>query len=367
MSAGASCPRLFEAEAMRDGRLGHAERASFEKHVRSCAACAREVRALDTLGERLRTTAGESADELCTRRERTRLLAAFDRALVAPEGRPGSSNVQRWWIRATGVAAVAAAVITLLPLRGRETPAARRPEIHADAEAAWSEHVEADGERVVLERGTLSIHVDHASAPGRFAVVLPDGELEDIGTTFAVRVEAGHTTRVAVVEGRVVLRMRGQAPVAVDQGETWVPPTIAAPVASAPALLAVPEASAPALLGDPAFSSPSPTSAAPAITTSSGTQTLSPASPMRSAIAVPAPEFRAAMSAFDAGDWHDAAALFAAFGAKHPTDPRAEDAAYLRVIALQRCSDDRARQAAREYLTRFPAGFRRAEVGTMAQ
>ena len=51
--------------------------------------------------------------------------------------------------------------------------------------------------------------------------MLPDGELEDIGTTFTVSAEDGRTTRVAVQEGSVVLRIHGQPPVAIGPGETW--------------------------------------------------------------------------------------------------------------------------------------------------
>jgi hypothetical protein len=47
----------------------------------------------------------------------------------------------------------------------------------------------------------------------------------------------------------------------------------------------------------------------------------------------------------------------------YPSDARAEDAAYLRVIALHRGGDVAAtKQAALEYLERYPRGFRRAEV-----
>jgi hypothetical protein len=59
---------------------------------------------------------------------------------------------------------------------------------------------------------------------------------------------------------------------------------------------------------------------------------------------------------------------FASFLAKHPRDPRAEDAAYLRVIALQRTGDSEStRWAAQEYLRRYPEGFRRAEMGALAR
>ena len=53
---------------------------------------------------------------------------------------------------------------------------------------------------------------------------------------------------------------------------------------------------------------------------------------------------------------------------KHPRDPRAEDAAYLRVIALQRSGDRGSmEQAAQEYLRRYEGGFRGAEIETLSQ
>jgi hypothetical protein len=77
---------------------------------------------------------------------------------------------------------------------------------------------------------------------------------------------------------------------------------------------------------------------------------------------------RYAMSALDRGDNRQAAAGFASFLAKHPGDSRAEDAAYLRVIALDRCGDRNAmKEAAVEYLSRYPTGFRRVEVENLSR
>jgi TolA-binding protein len=74
------------------------------------------------------------------------------------------------------------------------------------------------------------------------------------------------------------------------------------------------------------------------------------------------------MATFNGGDNVGAAAAFASFLAKHPRDPRAEDAAYLRVIALRRNGDDGSmKQAAADYLRRYPAGFRHAEVETLSR
>jgi hypothetical protein len=347
------CPRLFEAEAMRDGRLTGAERASFERHVTVCQACSHEVQALDVLAESLRASPPDptAADELHVRRERTRLLAAFDRALLAPR-RSWSVGYRLLW--PTVVAALVLAILVLPRVRRpAETPAqASSAVIHADSTAVWGERMVGDRENVVLERGALWIHVDHSLGEGRLLVVLPDGELEDTGTTFTVSADDGHTTRVAVQEGHVVLRLRGQPAIALGPGDTWIPDP--RPVASASASVVAPADPAPTARLDRSERSalsplPSASLAAP------------PASD-------PAVDFRAAMAALDVGDNHQAAAAFANFLEKHPRDARAEDAAYLRVIAFQRSGDGAGmRQAALEYLRRYPAGFRQAEVDPLSR
>jgi hypothetical protein len=340
------CPRLFEAEAMRDGRLVGAERASFERHTTVCSACASEVDGLDALAEALRAGPSERVDELRVRRERTRLLGAFDRELLAPER--GWGDRRRWlW-----PAAAAAVLFAVLVVHWRARPASQAARafsavVHADSTAVWSERTEGDRDEIVLEHGALWIHVDHGSGRPRLVVVLPDGELEDIGTTFTISAENGHTTRVAVQEGSVVLRVRGVPPVAIGSGEVWTP---TAPVASA---------SVRAIASSP----PSPASGETSSPRAAPPPPLDSARPRD-----PSGDFREAMSALDRGDNCEAAAAFASFFMAHPRDPRAEDAAYLRVIAFQRCGDgSNTREAAGDYLRRYPAGFRRAEVEALAQ
>jgi hypothetical protein len=340
---------------MRDGRLVGAERASFERHLATCPECAREVNALRGLADALRASVEGAADELHVRRERTRLLAAFDRTLVTPERRKAPRRILA---SAVGVALLGLGLS--LVVRGRERSGAvhtqaSRAIIHAEPATVWSEHTEGQRERVMLEQGSLWIHVDHEGGERRLLVELPDGELEDTGTTFAVRAEAGHTTRVAVEEGQVVLRLRGKPAVTLGLGETWVA-EVPAPVAcaSAPSLPEAPPPSAPPLLiaSNPPHARPS----APATSGSSGP------------LAEGSSDFRAAMDALNRGDNRDAATRFDSFVAQYPGDSRAEDAAYLRVIALQRCGDAGAtKQAAAAYLRRYPAGFRQAEVERLSR
>jgi hypothetical protein len=343
----ASCPRLFEAEAMRDGRLGGAELASFKRHMTTCSVCSHEVEVLESLSAPLKSTSSgrREVDELHLRRERTRLLAAFERTLLISEPR------WRPRYRLLGSAAVAALVAVVLVLSRLRSPAppasASHVVVHADSTALWTTRNEADHEMIFLERGALSVRVDHSSGPVRCMVVLPDGELEDIGTVFTVSVEDGRTTRVAVEEGSVALRLRGQPLVALGSGDTWTPSARAATPASAQ--------SAPSAEPNPSAQLAPPAQSAVALRSPLPLAVSAPADPLA--------DFRSAVAALSAGDNRDAADRFARFLAKHPRDAQAEDAAYLRIIAFQRSGDTGSmRQAAVEYMRSYPRGFRHADV-----
>jgi TolA-binding protein len=224
--------------------------------------------------------------------------------------------------------------------------------VHADGSAEWSRHVEGSVEKVVLVQGALSIRVEDSPAKRRLLVVLPDGELEDIGTTFTVSAEAGRTTRVSVESGSVVLRLRGKSLVALGAGQTWVPEPPAPPEAQ------------------PTSEAEPPPPAEPSESIARLPRSERAHTPVATALPEPPAslDFRAAMALLDAGHHRKAAARFAAFVSQHAGDARVEDATYLRVIALQRAGDTAAMQgAAREYLRRHPNGFRRAEVAALVQ
>ena len=350
----ARCRRLFEVEALRDGRLSGTELVRFRTHLAICADCAREARSLDALGDALREAATSAdSDELRVRRERTRLLAAFDATLVPALPHP-VANRRRFAAAACAALGALAVVLVFVFGFGKTRPASisaaatttpalpsREPvTIDADRRARFTRQTEADVERVILESGALSIHVERARSRRRLLLVLPDGELEDIGTTFSVSADGGHTTRVTVQEGSVVLRLRGNPTIVLAAGDAW---TRAAP----------PEAH-----GSQASPVPAPSLKA----AKSAPNAQAPKAPVDNAAG-----FRTAMADFNAGNYAQAAQLFGSFVTSHPGDARAEDAAYLRVLALQHAGDARAtRQAAREYLGRYPEGFRHAEVESLS-
>jgi len=76
------CSRLWQAEAIADGRLSHPDVAAFERHAAGCAECAREVSELERLQ---RLTAGLPplhASEIERRRQRYELLRKANEATV---------------------------------------------------------------------------------------------------------------------------------------------------------------------------------------------------------------------------------------------------------------------------------------------
>jgi hypothetical protein len=347
-----ACPRLFEVEALRDGRLAGAELVRFQGHLDTCAVCAREARALQALAEALRSSPNlADTDELHVRRERTRLLAAFD-ASVVPASR--SQRARLWRGSAIALALLsllATFAVVLWPARPAPSPPAERPlatspqavTIHAETGARWSRHIDAQLDRIVLESGALSIRVEHPASARRLLVILPDGELEDRGTVFSISADGGHTTRVTVRDGSVVLRLHGKPPLPLSAGESWSPTPSAAVLPAAPP----------------------PT---PALPRAKPPRPAARASVRSTPDVDPSAEFRAAMSAFDNGENARAASGFAAYLRQHPGDARAEDAAYLRILALQRAGDSRAmQQAAHDYLSRYPRGFRRAEIEALSR
>lgn len=347
-----TCPRIFEVEALRDGRLTGDECKSFERHLARCKACADEARALEALGRALLQSSPPMPDQLHVRRERVRLLAAFDQTLVASRKEPALRRP----LLSLGLTLAALLCATLLLLwRAPGTPEAPATApanvvVQAQRDARWSRQVRGERELIVLERGKLRIRVNPKASERSLLVMLPDGQLEDIGTTFSVSVAGGRTTNVEVEEGRVRLSLRGRAPVSIGAGETWQRPETQAP--------ATPHASRGAPTPPPSAVSVGPSPPPPATATRAASRP-----PSLAAESDASADFRSAMAALNAGQHQQAARELARFSVRHARDARAQDAAYLRVIALERAGDKAAmRAAALDYLRRYPDGFRRAEV-----
>ncbi|MBL8715761.1 MAG: FecR domain-containing protein [Myxococcales bacterium] len=334
-----TCSRLWEVTAAHDGRLDAGDSARHERHLAQCAECRAAREELGRVRAALRALPEPAVDEIAVRRARGRLLAAAH----------GASERSRYSLRVLVPVLVAvAALLVFVGVRRRSVvvpPSAAvvaSARVDAGAEARWSRKTEGDVERVELREGSLAIEVVHTTAHRRLLVTLPDGVLEDVGTRFVVTVQAGHTTYVAVREGEVILRLVGAPPVSLKAGSEWRPAPTVTVTSAAPAVssAAAPPAPVPPIA---AVNKPAP----------SASVESDPASA----------ELKAALATLRAGDAAGAAQRFAAFVVAHPAHPKAEDAAYLRIVAAQRASDTAgARAAAIDYLARFPKGFRRPEA-----
>lgn len=74
------------------------------------------------------------------------------------------------------------------------------------------------------------------------------------------------------------------------------------------------------------------------------------------------------MAAYRGGQHAQAALLLGRFVDRFPRDARAQDAAYVRILALQAAGQrDAMRSACDAYLRAYPRGFRRAEVEKLAR
>jgi ferric-dicitrate binding protein FerR (iron transport regulator) len=356
-------------EARRDGRLGDREEASLERHLGTCAACRALERELDEVRALLRRPVVPPPTPLEHQRGRLLLL----RAAAAPPGpsrrraprlpRPPRLSVVA--VAALLVAGVARVSIPRSPaghdggrpqtsgsapvLVARHLPPIVLPRVaataaglevtettvHGSASARFERRTAGKVERVALAEGTLDLTVRKLSPDERFLVVTDDAEVEVRGTAFEVEAHAGRIARVAVREGKVEVRYRSAISL-VPAGGAWQPPSDAVGVA-APPPPPTPRPTAPSTPREP-----------------DGRREASRA-------------FGDAVDLLGRGDYAAARSRLDAFRAAHPTDGRADLAAFLEIVSLQRAGRrTEAQEAARRYLELYPNGDRRAEAALVA-
>lgn len=322
------CDRLWQAEALDEGRLGDDHRASFQRHAEGCTVCRDELRAIRAFRERARAWPVSSRTELEHRRRREQLLSAANASVAATRR-----------VRAPLVLACAVALLvaTFALRSSRRAPTVAAPHYQVvDVDGARVITVDAGpATRVSLEHGTARFVVDHLLPAQHFVVSLPDGEIEVRGTSFTVRVD--HVTEdVRVDEGLVALRVDGVEHL-LAAGTSWR----RSHVAAVPAAAAPPSASA------------------------------SSAPPVPKVSSAPASDggvlFADAMKAFQDKNYSRADAFFSLFATTFKTDSRVEDALFLRAVCASRRGDNAgAATLARAYLDAYPAGFHVADARKLA-
>jgi hypothetical protein len=371
-----ACPRAPQAEALEDGRLSSAERASFERHAASCAECASQLRVLGRLRQGAEWLSETTPTPLEHRRQRQALLR---RVSELRQRGPVQPRRRTFALVLSGalVAAVCIGFALGASRSGSEASVAlAAPTYRLDASpgASWQTIEAGAALRLRLGSGSFMLEVEKLTAVQRFVLELPDGELEVIGTQFGVRVEPEGTRRVEVTEGRVALRLRGALPISLGAGESWAAEREAARAADPRSVPADPRsvpAAEPTSTPAPAAAAPSERSLARARQTAlpETKRALEPPSGEQAATAgTHNDDFARAMAAFGAGDYGQAERLFQDFERRHPQDARQEDSTFLRAVARARRGDGAgARATAREYLERYPNGLRAPEAERLAQ
>ena len=323
------CTRKWQVEAARDGRLHGKDLESAERHRDTCVECAQEARELAALRNAMVQLPALTRDPITVRRLRQQLLSAFNDSVLEPRTSPTRGRA------ALAFGGFAALLTVLWLVAPHQTPqpvssagSASLVEVQPTPEARWTEHLDKELDRIEFSSGSASFKV-RAHQGRRVVISLPDGEIEDLGTVFSVLVRDQLTKRVAVREGRVSLRLRGRAETTVGPGESWA--------AEAEAALPTANETPPALA--PPAAQATPKSAPPSAAHRNAASTLGSTAPSATASAAAAPSKADTESA------------------------NAEDDAYLHVVALLRADKEvEARAAAKQYLLRFPNGFRRVEV-----
>lgn len=328
----ATCARAWEVEAARDGRLSGDALRDVAQHIAQCDECRAHSGYLDGLANALGAVPETATDALAVRRLRHRVLAQVDADL---SGRNRKLTPSRIYLACAVVSAVLVVggwsymyptsnsqlrLGTVSPRMAAQI-ASKNTTIDTVDEggARWSRHTEGEIERIDLSEGTLRLHVKKTPAGKRVVVHVPDGEIDDIGTIFHVVVMRGRTQRVGVDEGRVTLRLTHAAPITLASGQSWERTDDTTLPVSA---LRMSSEQMPPFTG-----SIHPSRVSPQV--------------------IPEGSFRATTPPPHAAD---------------------EDATYLRALRLLREGQDLEAQAvARDYLRKFPDGFRREEMGRIAR
>ncbi len=357
-----SCSMALLVEAKRDGRLGDRELASIDRHLAACAECTELARDLAEVRVLMRAPSPtRTPTPLELQRGRLKLLreAAVSPSPVGRRNGPTTAIVVAlvaacalligWHRRAAeNTKAIAQPMSASAPVRTVTT-------VEPEGGARFLRSAEGATETVTLANGALKLSVRHLGAAERFLVKTGDAEVEVRGTVFRVEAEDGRLRNVTVVEGKVEVRFHGGI-FLLTADERWDrptdPPPVPAPV-NADRATALPPTTGPLVPSSPGKRAPHAPPPAPS---------AKPAAEDGTAV------FVEGMGMMERGDYGAAARHLEAFSKSNPGDDRAEDAAFLVVLALQRAGrPTEATAAARRYLSTFPTGFRRAQARLIAE
>jgi len=390
------CPRTTLVEALRDGRLGPQESASLERHLEGCSACAEFARDLAKIGDAVRApfTLNERLTPLEHQRSRVALL---QKAAAQAPGK-STSNGRAW-----AFGAVLAAAAAILGFAGGSWNSSTNqvavalhmgalPQfaldakfgLQASADARFTRRLTAELDELTLDHGTIDVKMPKLAAGKRFVVHAAGAEIEVHSTAFRVEVENGKFRGVAVEQGTVDVQYAGFTG-EISAGSSWrstpatsepdkpAPKTendVKAPMENSPERTVMNTTPAPKAMtrnvlpqddGPNIMEPPDKLDPEPARTIVEPAQ--APPAPAPTGPSAASQTFAEAMAAMRRGDYAGSADKLQQFAETHAGDARADEADYLRAIALQRAGrKDAAIAAAKRYLATRPNGAHRADA-----
>jgi hypothetical protein len=226
--------------------------------------------------------------------------------------------------------------------------------VTAVAGASYSRTQEGARDVVRLHEGAFDFDIHSHDGKRPLLFVVPDGEIEDIGTRFHVVVRGEHTEEIAVTEGEIEFRRVGAPPMRLVAGMTY---RRLADEAIKTALAPAPREPSPAAPPHADVTPPASPGATP---------------PHASTVVSPSPSVATRPTVAPSHTPTPTGATSGPTPAGPQTSPiktglAAEDIAYMEVVRLLRSGrDDEAHDAARRWLLQYPSGLRRAEVARIA-
>jgi len=368
-----TCSRNWELRAIDEGRLAPADVAAFERHATACVACREELTKLEGFRALTRQMQVPLPSDLDVRRLRARVLR---------DAMSGSSSRQPPVVAAiVGVAAIAAAAVTFVHLRGKATKTgdAFAAVVTSSPDAHWTQTRGAGVERIALADGELRLRVRKQAALERFLVALPDGEVEVRGTTFEVSVHDGRTDRVHVEDGVVVVRVHGES--VLTAGATWPPPADTASEPAATHARPSPVQTSPSVAPPLAPVAPppavrlAPSRREPPAEEHSATEAHADMPTGRAAVTTPSEpsdqemaDYARAIDAYRLGRFVQASLMLATFVDAYPSSPLVDDAIFIEATSLASAgSTVAAARLARQHVARFPNSFHRKDAAILAK
>jgi hypothetical protein len=200
------------------------------------------------------------------------------------------------------------------------------------------------------------------------------GSLSGLVASSPAHTRPGWRVPAVAALAAMLLAGAGASQTRVSAAPAQTPVASVASLASATSAAVAPGATLPEAVPSPTDAAPSVGEPAPKPAPRRDARPPSSAAPRaREAAAprrAPAPEtvdFASSVGSMERGDYGEAAERLEAFQKAHPHDARAEDAAFLRILAHERAGQHAAAaRAARTYLASYPDGYKRAAAEAIA-